>query len=438
MSIESIDTLLAVLRRTQLLAPEQADEVARELAPHSADARALGEYLVKIDWLTTYQLHLLLAGQWDDLTVGPYQVLGRLGEGAVSEVFKAWDTLRGRTVALKVLRQHLISNTDMVRQFHREVQAITRLSHPNVIKTFDAHREGRKHYFAMEFVEGMDLGRYVHQVGPLAVEQACDYARQAAQGLQHAHQSGLVHRDVKPANLFLLHPPLPATPGGPLRRGPDSVVKIIDWGLARCLGAGGEQGSPPPEASIWGLEAEKGSLIGTADYIAPEQASDPTLVDIRADIYSLGCTLYFLLTGRPPFQGGSLMQKLLQHREAEPPSLKHDRPDVPDELDALVLKMLAKAPEDRPQIPLLVVTPLRRFCTAALVRPGAAGAPSSGSLPRPGNSPGTATNLPRPQTHSALTRPSTHSNLSRPGDAPSTSLNLPRPGHNGHGGHRGR
>jgi eukaryotic-like serine/threonine-protein kinase len=436
MSINSIDTLLAVLRRTMLLAPEQADEVARELVPHFADPKALGEYLVEIDWLTAFQLQLLLAGDWDELTVGPYQVLDRLGEGGVSEVFKAWDTLRGRTVALKVLRQHLAVNSDVVRQFRRELGAITRLAHPNIIKTFDAHQEGRTHYFAMEFVEGMDLGRYVAEVGPLPVEQACDYARQAAQGLQHAHQSGLVHRDIKPANLFLLHPPLPAPPGSPSRRGPDPVVKILDWGLARCLGAGGEQ-APPAEAFLWGLEAEKGSLVGTADYIAPEQASDPTLVDIRADLYSLGCTLYFLLTGHPPFHGSSLMQKLLQHRESPPPSLKPERPDVPDELDALVLRMLAKAPEDRPQIPLLVVTPLRRFCTApaASARPGALA--SSGNLLRPGGTPpGTAINLPRPATHATLARPSTQGHLSRPGE---TAINLPRPGPNGHGnGHLGR
>src|SRR5947209_9294052 len=239
MPLDSVDNLLAVLRRTQLLAPEQVDEVARELVPHYADPEALGEYLVSVDWLTTYQLQMLLAEQWDELTVGPYQVLDRLGEGGVSEVFKAWDTVRGRVVALKVLRQHLVSRPDAVRQFQRELQAITRLSHPNIIKTYDADQVGTVHYLAMECVEGMDLDKFVRRVGPLPLDQACDYIRQVAQGLQHAHQLGLVHRDIKPANLFLIHPPLPgATPPG--RRPPDPILKILDWGLARLQPGPGE------------------------------------------------------------------------------------------------------------------------------------------------------------------------------------------------------
>jgi serine/threonine-protein kinase len=403
MSIDSVDTLLAVLRRTQILTPEQADEVAQELGPVYSDPVQLGEYLVEIDWLTAYQFQLLLAGQWDQLTVGPYQILDRLGEGGVSEVFKAWDTLRGRVVALKVLRQHLASQSSMIRQFQRELQAVTRLSHPNIIKTYDAHQVGNLHYFAMEFVEGMDLAKFVHQVGPLPVDQAAEYARQVAQGLQHAHQLRLVHRDIKPANLFLLYPPLPAPAGAPPRRGPDPLVKIIDWGLARCLKEDAEAKAAGEEAPADGrpdLDAEKGHLIGTADYIAPEQARDPTLVDTRADIYSLGCTLYLLLTGQPPFPGTSLMQKLLQHQEADPPAVRVLRPDVPPELEQIVHKMLAKRPEDRFQIPLLVVSPLRKFCPGGL-RVGLSG---------------------------ALRRPSSSLNLS-----PSSSMNLPETGSNGQG-----
>jgi serine/threonine-protein kinase len=257
MPLDSVDTLLTVLRRTQLLAAEQVDEVAR-------DAQHLGEYLVSIDWLTAYQLQMLMSEQWEELTVGPYQVLDRLGEGGISEVFKAWDTMRGRVVALKVLRQHLTGNGGAAAQFQRELQAVTRLSHPNIIRTYDADSVGGLHYFAMEFVEGLDLDRFVAQAGPLPVELACDFARQAAQGLQHAHQLGLVHRDIKPANLFLLYPPLPAAglPGAARRL--DPVVKILDWGLARC--------APDPAApAVADSTAEKGSLIGTADYIAPSR-----------------------------------------------------------------------------------------------------------------------------------------------------------------------
>jgi serine/threonine protein kinase len=280
------------------------------------------------------------------------------------------------------------------------------------------------HYFAMEFVEGMDLARYVERVGPLPVEEACEYMRQVAQGLQHAHQSGLVHRDVKPANLFLLHPPAPGERGA-ARRGPDPVVKVLDWGLARCLrdGGGGARGSTG--------DSEQGVLVGTADYIAPEQARDPRLVDIRADIYSLGCTFYFLLTGKAPFPARSLMQKLHAHQEEDPPSLRAARPDVPEELDAMCRKMLEKVPDYRYQIPLLIVSILRRYCVSpALARQGASwqGAvrPSSAILSRPGSVPALPAPGLAPGTHTSLPRPSTNPTLSRPNTTP----NLPRPGLN--------
>jgi serine/threonine protein kinase len=398
MSIDSFNTLLAVFRRTELFAPEQVDSIANELVPQFRDPESLLDYLIEIDWLTSFQSQLLLDGRWDELTLGPYNILAQLGAGGVSEVFKAWDTLRGRVVALKVLHHHLAEKNKAVRQFQRELQAITRLSHPNIIKTFDAHEALTMHYFAMEFVEGMDLEKYIKQTGPLPVEQACDYARQAAHGLQHAHQSGLVHRDIKPANLFLLHPPLLAAPLPIGKRAPDPLVKVLDWGLARCLRDPAES-DPQIALSEEELTEEKGSLIGTADYIAPEQSHDPTLVDIRADIYSLGCTLFYLLTGQPPFQGLTLMQKLMQHREDEPPSLREIRPDVPDELDAFVRKMLAKWPGDRPQIPLLVITSLRKFC-------GSSGARGSSLFLPSAPAPGTSIHLPRPQTQATISRPS--------------------------------
>src|SRR5262249_6427734 len=177
--------------------------------------------------------------------------------------------------------------------------------------------------------EGLDLDRYVRRSGPLPVEAACEYVRQAALGLQHAHQMGLVHRDIKPANLFLVNPPS-SDVSTPLRRVSDSVVKILDWGLARMQPDGGGLANLPGTDR----NAEKGQLIGTADYIAPEQARDPCLVDTRADIYSLGCTLYFLLTGRPPFGGNSLMQKLLQHQTADRHQVREAPSDVPEDVAA--------------------------------------------------------------------------------------------------------
>ncbi|HEY7326520.1 MAG TPA: serine/threonine-protein kinase [Gemmataceae bacterium] len=366
MSIDSVDTFLAILQRAQVLTPQEVKDVARELGPHFTDPHELARYLAEIDWLTAYQVRLLFSDRWEELTIGPYLILDRLGEGGVSEVFKAWDTVKGRPVALKVLHQHLTNCSAAVRELQRELQAVTRLSHPNIIRTFDAHQVGEVSYFAMEFVEGLDLERYVRRCGQLSIADACEYIRQAAQGLQHAHQLGLAHRDIKPANLFLSIPNR-AWVGETMSlcRAGDPVIRILDWGLARVRPDAGGAADP---ASL-DLDAEKGVLIGTADYIAPEQARDPCLVDIRADIYSLGCTLYFLLTGQAPFRGGSLMQKLLQHQDAERPNVREIRADVPEELADIVKRMLARRPEDRYAIPLLAAAALRPFAATTAKQP---------------------------------------------------------------------
>jgi serine/threonine protein kinase len=210
--------------------------------------------------------------------------------------------------------------------------------------------------------------------------------------------------------LFLINPPSPAAEAKPVpgKRPADPIIKVLDWGLARMANVAGDDSANAAE-----IEREKGALVGTADYIAPEQAHDATLVDTRADIYSLGCTFYFLLTGQPPFSGTALMQKLVQHREAPVPKVREARPEVPDEVSDLIEKMMAKAPEDRFQIPLLVVAPLRKYCTgtcAGVVRPPLTGA---GSNP----------NLIRPASGVGLTRPASALNLTRP----SSSASLPKP-----------
>jgi serine/threonine protein kinase len=411
MAIESVQTFLGVLHRSQLLDPEQIDEVARELGPHYQDPQELAHELVKVDWLTPYQVQLIFAGRWNEVTIGPYQILDRLGEGGISEVFKAWDTQVGRVVALKVLRQDLAANSDAVRQFKRELQAVPKLEHPNIVQTYDANQIGNIHYFAMEYVEGMDLDRFVSKVGPLPIDLACEYIRQVALGLQHAHQLGLVHRDIKPANLFLINPPaLDASGNGRHSRPADTIVKIIDWGLARVQLAEGETAPLNQDE----LEREKGHLVGTADYIAPEQAQDAQVVDTRADVYSMGCSLFYLLTGQPPFPGGSLMQKLLHHREAERPLAQTLRPALPDDLDTVLQRMMAIKPEERFHVPLLVAGALRHFCQPRGGTNGLLQMPVNGSV--------------RPPTYSALpsTRPPTHTSLS--GGRPPTSPQLPEPG----------
>ncbi len=417
--IDTVDDILDALKRVQLLPPEQLQEIARDLVPHYPDPHTLLDYLIQIDWLTAYQAEQVLHGNWEALTLGSYQMLAPLGQGGVSDVFRAWDTQRGREVALKVIRQDLNDEADALRQFQRELAAVTRLSHPNVIKTYDANQVGRINYFAMEYVEGLDLSQYIARVGALPLEYACDFIRMTAQGLQHAYQMGLVHRDIKPANLFLINPPV--DPGEPpaVKRGPDPLVKILDWGLARMLPTPGEVLRADSS-----LDPERGMLIGTADYVAPEQSRDASLVDIRADIYSLGCTFYFLLSGQVPFPGNSLMQKLLKHQTEEPVPIREQRPDVPEEVAQVVHKMLAKNPNDRYQIPLLVVAPLRHYTLSALGNAGSIIRSSQGSSP--GARPSSTLNALRPGSVLGLgaNRPATRSNLPGGLQRPATRTNL--------------
>jgi tRNA A-37 threonylcarbamoyl transferase component Bud32 len=276
-----------------------------------------------------------------ELTGHPrYRVLALLGQGGMGAVYKARHLHMDRLVALKVIRPALVTHPASLQRFRQEVRAAARLVHPNIVTAYDADQAGSLHFLVMEFVEGRSLDEYLRRRGPLPPAEACSCARQAALGLQHAHEKGMVHRDIKPHNLMLAA---------------DGVVKILDFGLAR-LG----QADPAEEASAVTLPGDAGVaehltaagvLMGTADYIAPEQAADAHTADIRADIYSLGCTLYQLLTGRVVFPGGSLADKLVRHQKALPAPLPHWRPDVPPELVRVVQRMLAKDPARRPQTP---------------------------------------------------------------------------------------
>jgi serine/threonine protein kinase len=243
-------------------------------------------------------------------------------------VFKAEDSL-GRLVALKVIRDERLAHPEALRRFHREVRAAAQMAHPNVVYAHDAGQVGGTPFFVMEYVEGTDLAQLVAQLGPLPVAEACEYTRQAALGLRHAHQRGLVHRDIKPSNLLLTS---------------KGVVKVLDLGLARLFE------SDPTQPTSTELTAE-GAVIGTPDFIAPEQALDARSADIRSDLYSLGSTLYFLLTGRPPFPGGSLAQKLLKHQLHDPTPVERLRPEVPPGVAAVVRRLMAKRPRDRYQTP---------------------------------------------------------------------------------------
>jgi WD40 repeat protein/tRNA A-37 threonylcarbamoyl transferase component Bud32 len=310
-----------------------------------------------------------------------YEVLEVLGVGGMGTVYKARHRFMDRLVALKVIHPKLLSHPDIVVRFEREVRLAARLSHPNIVTAYDAETCGAVHFLVMEFVPGENLADVIAAGGPLPVDRACEYARQTALGLQQAFRRGMIHRDIRPHNLLRTHP-ADGTGG--------EVVKILDFGLSRLVrevqsaedeGGRPEEGAPAAPAPEWnGGHTAAGAVMGTWSYMAPEQAESPHETDIRADIYSLGCTLYHMLTGRPPFQGGSPEEKRAKHRRMVPRLVTGLRPDVPAELSAVVARMLAKDPRDRYQTPAEVADALAPFTRPAPAVLG--GSPSGGPATR--------------------------------------------------------
>ena len=269
-----------------------------------------------------------------------YEMIGLIGKGGMGDVYKARHRMMDRTVALKIINRDLTQKSEAVDRFHREVKAAAQLSHPNIVTAHDAEQAGELHFMVMEYVDGVDLARTVKERGALPIAEACDYVRQAASGLQQAHELGMVHRDIKPHNLMVTN---------------DGTVKILDFGLASL--------APDSVADADTVEAHgdltvAGAIMGTPDFISPEQAEDARQADIRSDIYSLGATLYCLLAGRPPFTDGSVMHKLESHARVEPEPLQSLRDDIPAEVVAVISKMMAKNPNERFQTPAEVASAL--------------------------------------------------------------------------------
>lgn len=324
----TVEQFVDLLKRSQLIEADQLQRVLKEhLPPNSEEtitAEALAEKLIAAGHLTRWQCDKLLEGRYKGFFLGKYKLLDHLGTGGMSSVYLAEHVLMQRRVAIKVLPKHRVQDASYLARFLREAKAAAALDHRNIVRAYDVDNDGVNHYLVMEYVEGQDLQRMVRERGPLPFHMAAEYIRQAAEGLHHAHQAGLIHRDVKPANLFV---------------DKNGTVKLLDLGLARFTND--ERGS----LTI----AYDENVLGTADYLAPEQAVDSHRVDHRADIYGLGCTLYFLLTGHPPFCEGTLAQRIMKHQREAPPDIRRDRPDVPEDLVAICLKMMAKKPAQRYQ-----------------------------------------------------------------------------------------
>ncbi len=306
---DQLDRFLARFREQQVGDP--IDEVER-----------IASGLVESGLMTRWQADQILAGRYKGFFLGKYKLLGHLGSGGMSHVYLAEHPLMHRRVAIKVLPKKRVNDSSYLARFRREAQAIAALDHRNIVRAYDIDNVNDIHYIVMEYVEGCDLQTLVGREGVLDYARAADYIRQAAEGLEHAHRAGLVHRDIKPANLLLDR---------------HNVVKVLDLGLARFTGE--------DRASL--TVAYDENVLGTADYLAPEQAINSHEVDARADIYSLGCSLYYLLTGRPPFPEGTLPQRLMMHQKSPPPDIRRWRPDSPDDLLEICLKMMAKKPSAR-------------------------------------------------------------------------------------------
>jgi tRNA A-37 threonylcarbamoyl transferase component Bud32 len=336
--------LLDWLGQNQFLSPTQADEL-RPLLPTFADNLALAKDLIRRDWLTPYQVNQIMQGKQDQLVWGDYRLRERIGEGAMGQIFKAWSLRLQRVVALKTLNKDLIKNDKAMERFRREVEAASQLDHPNICVTRDAGDLDGRLFMVMDFIEGLDLSRRVKLSGALPIHEAVEYARQAALGLQSAFERGIVHRDIKPANLMVTAGPVP-------------LVKILDFGLARFETEG---------ESVERL-TQVGRLLGTIDYIAPEQATDARSADIRADIYSLGCSLYFLLTAEAPFPGKDMVEKLGPRVTGDPPWVRTRCPNAPPGLEEVIRKMMARRPEDRYQTPIEAAQALQPF-TVAMAQP---------------------------------------------------------------------
>jgi serine/threonine protein kinase len=325
--VQTVEEFLAVTRRSGLV---EESKLAAAIGPwvgHGGPPpEPMLQALIDADLLTRWQIDQLLKGRYKGFTLGKYRLLRLLGAGGMSSVYLAEHATLHSKAAVKVLPLKRVEQTSYLARFEQEARLAARLNHPNIVRTFDLDTAGSVHFIAMEYVEGIDLHAKVKREGPLPVREAADYIRQAAVGLQHAHEEGLVHRDIKPANLVL------DTRG---------TIKVLDLGLALAVTAGDE------DCSLTREHDEK--VLGTADYLAPEQAADSHKAERRSDIYSLGCTLYYLLVGKAPFASGNAAARMQAHLNKPPPNLIEQRPDVPIAIAELYFRMMQKATDGRPQ-----------------------------------------------------------------------------------------
>ena len=332
----TVDELLELVVKSGVTDDTRLKAYAQKLAEEGSlpsDPSKMAGQLVRDGHLTYFQAEQLLQGKWKRFTIGKYKVLERLGAGGMGQVFLCEHKFMRRRVAVKVLPTAKAEDPASLERFYREARAVAAVDHPNLVRAYDIDQDDNLHFLVMEYVDGTNLQDLIKKTGPLEIHRACHYIYGSAIGLQHAHEVGLVHRDIKPGNILVDR---------------SGVVKIIDLGLARFFHDEDDALTKKYDENV----------LGTADYLAPEQALESHTVDIRADIYSLGATFYFLLTGSAPFPEGSVAQKLIWHQTRTPKAISAIRPDVPEDIIAVVDKMMAKDAANRYQTPAEVMSAL--------------------------------------------------------------------------------
>jgi serine/threonine protein kinase len=343
----SVEEFLKTVLRSGLIEADRLREILRGLpAAARDDSAAVADYFVRGGQLSRFQASRLLRGIAAGLMLGAFQLLAPIGRGGMGTVFMARDERSGQLVALKLLPPRLAREEERMRQrFVREMVVSQRVSHPHLCWTFETGQCRGVYYIAMEYIPGKNLSRLVREEGPLRLRRAARLLAEAAEGLEHAHNMGLVHRDMKPSNLMVT---------------PHDHAKVLDLGLALI------HGEKVEDAAVVGGQ---GYIVGTMDYISPEQTTDAAGVDRRSDIYSLGCTLYFALGGQPPFPGGTNKDKIRRHRREEPRPLEELNSAVPPAFAAVVRKMMAKDPNQRHPSAIAVAEDLGAWASGEAVQP---------------------------------------------------------------------
>jgi serine/threonine protein kinase len=341
----TLDAFVALVDKSHLVDAERLQSFLQQAGAVATTPRNLAARLVAAGLLTQFQAEQLLLGKHRGFTLGKYRILERIGAGGHSTVYLGEHMLVKRRVAIKVLPAARSENPAALARFYREARAAGALDHPHLVKAHDVDCENGLHFLIMDYVDGSSLQQIVARFGSLAIDRAAHYIRQAAHALQAAHTAGLVHRDVKPANILLD------------RQG---VIRVLDLGLARFFS---DREDPLT------LKYDNNTVLGTADYVAPEQALNSHDVDIRADIYSLGATFYFLLTARTLFPEGQITHKLIWHQTRQPTPLRQLRPETPAELAAVVERMIDKRPDRRYQTPAEVMEALTPWTRTPMPSP---------------------------------------------------------------------